>query len=357
MKTPPLDIQLAVIEWVYRSSQHSRIDYATLRACALVCRGWTRPAQRLLFRRVPCKDINVPQLRHLTRQVMTLLVHTLRTRPDLAAYVRSIQVSLWSPLDNPADVDELALLELCTRVDGIFFKHQVGNDDYPALEERLRAIPLRPTFLEVFGAPSAISRIVNLWPSVRAIDCIEMRGGATPTPPPSAPASVQSLCVSVDNLGWIPAPENGVLALRGLELTHPRWPDTAWAQPLIATGILPHLRTLTLWDTSFPPPEVLAALSRLESLALSHPPMQDVALPRSLRHVGYHGWKAVSEIEVAFMVAAFRALPDLQLVTLTRRAGVALRESLAVMCNEYGAELVLYEGRECYRLPRHVDWI
>ncbi|KAI0043696.1 hypothetical protein FA95DRAFT_1609143, partial [Auriscalpium vulgare] len=117
MATYPLEIHIAVIEWVYRSSQHAAIDYPTLRACALVCRAWTFFAQRLLFRRVPVPKTKLMKLDSI---IMARFVGTLRTAPHLAAHVRSFIFELANSHPGPGVSDDtMEALALCTNIEGI----------------------------------------------------------------------------------------------------------------------------------------------------------------------------------------------------------------------------------------------
>ncbi|KAI0039313.1 hypothetical protein FA95DRAFT_1035792 [Auriscalpium vulgare] len=84
MSQLPFDLHVLFIEWVYRHSQADMTDYATLAACALVCRAWTPVAQRLLYRRLPGKFF-VGKER---------LIDTIRRNPALGTHVRR------SPIDD-----------------------------------------------------------------------------------------------------------------------------------------------------------------------------------------------------------------------------------------------------------------
>ncbi|EJD52182.1 hypothetical protein AURDEDRAFT_149637 [Auricularia subglabra TFB-10046 SS5] len=79
-----------------------RVDaYATLRACALVCRAWRWPAQVALFRTA------------LVAPDTTDAFAVLRAQPDLAPVVRSLGIS------RPDDTTLKHALELCTSISAI----------------------------------------------------------------------------------------------------------------------------------------------------------------------------------------------------------------------------------------------
>ncbi|KAI0041772.1 hypothetical protein FA95DRAFT_653525 [Auriscalpium vulgare] len=153
----PLDVQVIVIEWVYRSSQHQEIDYPTLRACALVCRSWTPVAQRLLFRRVPVPNVSayfyrIPQI------TIDLILRTLCAAPYLAAHVRSV-ICNSEGTDPNSKANDFAILALSTRVDSIFFLERVS----PALVSLLSTFPVHPTYIFVNGKSSLVNRVIDIW--------------------------------------------------------------------------------------------------------------------------------------------------------------------------------------------------
>ncbi|KAI0045652.1 hypothetical protein FA95DRAFT_1607507 [Auriscalpium vulgare] len=354
MATLPLDVQILIIEWVLRSSQHARIDYATLRACALVCREWTPIAQRLLFRRIP----RIPS-RH-DHGGISLLFHVLRAHPHLAAHVRSVRVG-WT-LSHPVLDMTLALLELCPRVEGLSFISFVFQSFVNVAQTtRLRALYLKPTVLEVVGDEALVSSIVPMWPSVRVLLVRTNDGNGGPQVaqalPTRVPSSVQALTLPASNVRRILSPSEPLPALHHFELTDPMWVDPAWCQHLRTVGVLPQIRTLYL-KGQFPPQDVLDQLVRLDSLVVTEPPEQHVTLPPLLHHFGYHylrlGHRNVSP---EFLTAALGPLSDLRLVTVTRHVGRDMQAALKGMCNARGVDFASYETPDCFPQPRHIDWI
>ncbi|KAI0043721.1 hypothetical protein FA95DRAFT_1681727, partial [Auriscalpium vulgare] len=104
----PYDIQMKIIDWVYRYFQHGLVDFRTLRACSLVCKAWTRPSQRFLFRKTP-SILNPPFGR---------LLSAMRTNPDLKTYVRKVSLSMYNDPELFATKvpDFLSILALCPHV-------------------------------------------------------------------------------------------------------------------------------------------------------------------------------------------------------------------------------------------------
>ncbi|KAI0041761.1 hypothetical protein FA95DRAFT_653370 [Auriscalpium vulgare] len=191
MATVPLDIQVIILEWVYQSSQHDAIDYATLRACALVCRAWRLFAQRLLVRRVPYPSLYNLDYGSTSRNSpfkFAPLLRTLRAAPHLAAHVRSTVVN--TPLNAELTDTIIAVLELCANMAGIIIGALPTNASFIA---RLHTIPVRPVFLCVVGSSTLANRILDIWPSVRFLD-VGMSGMLR------IPPGVQALAVASEEL-------------------------------------------------------------------------------------------------------------------------------------------------------------
>ncbi|KAI0040382.1 hypothetical protein FA95DRAFT_1566416 [Auriscalpium vulgare] len=362
MATVNLDIQIIVIEWVYRSSQHATIDYPTpidyptLRACALVCRAWTPIAQRLLFRRLPQFQFNSPGLR---------LLRTLRATPHLAAYVHSITLTM-RPLftDYKRDGDyEYAVLELCTNIVGITFRPGVLNDLRVA---HLQAMSVRPVFLSVLGDVAFVDRIINLWPSVRSVDIVMWRTKNVNVDALRMPRALQTLAAPaawiVANRRSAPTAEHVAPAMHDLELLlHVNWADAELCATLFQSGMLAQLRTLVVGTRSADvlPPAMLEAAAGLETLVLTRLPKEAYVLPPGLRHLGYHfhGREEEWVSRARLLLDAARAVAGLRLVTATRWSSRAVLEEFEMACRDGGVEFVVYDDPGCFRRPRHVDWI
>ncbi|KAI0038196.1 hypothetical protein FA95DRAFT_1613564 [Auriscalpium vulgare] len=362
----PLEVEIAIIECVYRLSQAEAVDYATLCACALVCRAWTPIAQRLLFRRVPSADPDFDG-----RDKLPLLMRTLRTSPHLAAAVRSIFLSVFlanATSDISADVE---LLELCPHIQNVRVQDLLdGYAMFSALEARLRAIQLRPVALRVWGEFSFVALFLRAWPNIRVLDLV----GATPSDIPdalpsiSASGSLQALSIndmawslSINDMAWSLVPNNDFNAVRDLELIRPAWHEAEWIEQLHRSNLLRGIHTLRIMG-SFPPQDVLERIARLESLVFDQLPEEDVVFPRSLRHAGYHPRETSSGSEgvkvASYVVAGLRALPDLKLVTATRFAQPAQLAALEEVCRDRGVEFQTYRTPHHFPNPRwDVDWI
>ncbi|KAI0045561.1 hypothetical protein FA95DRAFT_1607600 [Auriscalpium vulgare] len=347
----PLEVQFLIIESVRLLSQHASVDDTTLRACALVCRKWTRIAQRMLFRRLRPHTAALPRL-----------LRTLRASPHLAEHVFSIILHIQPlpagrPPTAPSANREFQLLKRCKYVRAISIdtSSSTGSPE-PTREwwsntllERMQALPLRPKFLSLSCSPAFAQRLARLWPSVRALEMhAQPNGNYTRV---TAPNGLESLSLSTPL-----DPENDLSALRRLELElAPAHVHGVWHQ-LAQAGALPQLRVLVLAD-GLPPPDVLSQFAQLKSLVFGRQPLEPVALPPRLEHVGYHCRVTEPLADAGCMFAALRALPDLQLFTVTGRLPPATLVVLEDMCRDCGVDFSVYEDLdECPRL-RHVDWI
>ncbi|KAI0041452.1 hypothetical protein FA95DRAFT_1565365, partial [Auriscalpium vulgare] len=338
----PLDVHILIIEWVFRSSQHTTIDYTTLHACALVCRAWTPAAQRLLFRRIRCFDLRD---RHCN---MRLLVRTLSISPHIAALVRYIQIAWPDHRPDYGDVC-LRLLELCPHVGGIsFFSWHRPNKPLSAeLAARLRAIQLRPVLLRMILVDNSnIRTIVGMCQGVRVLAFSS--GYDHPLPP-----TVEVLEIYEDSAYGCLSRSHPLPALRYLRLITLSWPSTL-SRHLISTGILPQLQSLPIKGT-FPPAEVLDHLTQLKTLVVRKLPKQSINLPPTLQYFGYHTWGVSSDTRAELAVIPLRALPGLQLVTVTRFVERDVRTALEAMCRDIGVEFGTYESPHDFQRPQHID--
>ncbi|KAI0051933.1 hypothetical protein FA95DRAFT_1602178 [Auriscalpium vulgare] len=341
----PLDVHFLIIEWVFRSSQHTDIDYITLHACALVCRAWTPTAQRLLFRRIYCtsvedKDCDIQGL-----------IRTLSTSPHLVALIRYIQVA-WPSCPPDYGNACLRLLELCPHVEGISFLGWSYNNRplSPEMDARMRAIQLKPAFINVAGLDDTIgTAILKMWPRVRTLI---LDGRYTCPLPPTVESA--EIFAALGEYRWFSKP---LPVLRDLCLTWPKWTDKALCQHVLSADFLPRLQSLHL-NTEFPPQDILDLLIQLRSLVVGQLPWKPVVLPQSLHHVGYHpGGASVSAVSAELAVYPLRALPELQLVTAMRFVEQQVWAALEGMCCERRIGFETYASFHSFQEPRYADWI
>ncbi|KAI0039520.1 hypothetical protein FA95DRAFT_1577551 [Auriscalpium vulgare] len=97
------------------------------------------------------------------------------------------------------------------------------------------------------------------------------------------------------------------------------------------------------WSGS-PPQDVIDCLVRLETLVFALYPPEDVVLPRTLRHVGYHAttrndfWRD----PIPYLLRALRGLPVLSLFTVTRELIWKDLERLERACEDMHVDFELY---------------
>ncbi|KAI0038576.1 hypothetical protein FA95DRAFT_1684600 [Auriscalpium vulgare] len=356
MATTPLDIHNAIIEWVYRSSQHAAIDYATLRACALVCQAWKPIAQRLLFRRVP---IPKRQLQTSDSNVMARFVRALRRAPHLAAHVRSFNFELASFKANPKVSDDaLKALAQCKNVNGITISLFGATAAFMA---RLDTLPLRPSFLSVSGRDSAVDHVIQLWPSVRVLDMASVLSADIQHV--RMPRELQALSAgTLDMRTHCCAPTAVAPAgLQDLDLNCHEGMFSPTSAALVSSGVAAQLRSLCLFNygAQVPPPAMVEKLAALESFVIDRLPTEALGLPQNLRHLGYH-FHGVSQERIGklpILLDAARALPKLNLFTATRHSSQTVLEEIERWCLEIGVQFVVYPEPGYFRRPRHVDWI
>ncbi|KAI0042176.1 hypothetical protein FA95DRAFT_1610411 [Auriscalpium vulgare] len=363
MAAIPLELQIMVVEGVYRASQHNEpqqpneFPYATLRACALVCRAWTPTAQRLMLRRLP-----IPiHFSTKTHRRAALLLRTIRDRPVLATHITSVKFDLVRldgvNLDNPC----VSLLELCPRITCIrvscFFDM---SWQWQQLAMRLRSLPLRPVVLCIAGVDMAISDLIHMWPTVRVLD-IGMWSQTINGHLLRDLSSLEALSVTEINAFNLMSPEVNLSALRELEI------KTEWGEDfrhrVFGSSVFARIRSLKV-DGTYPPPEVFQHMVHLENLAFSELPEGNLSFPQTLQHVGYHPSRFLVHLEhnknIKPFVTALRTLPSLQGVSATSMLPPKRTAILKEVCHERGIDLeICYDPDRLWlvKRPKNVDWI
>ncbi|KAI0045467.1 hypothetical protein FA95DRAFT_1680462 [Auriscalpium vulgare] len=358
MAIVPLDVQAIIVEWVYRSSQHSSIDYPTLLACAIVCRAWTSLAQRLLFRRAPYASIYYSDPRN--NATTTPFLRTLRAAPHLAAHVRFITLYI-----HPLYIDDniFEVFKLCTNGSGIYVHISEDHRTEPFLA-RLATTPMRPIFVSVDGNPKFADSVINMWPSLRALDMFMWSSPAQMSEPPTGrmPHALYSLKTNAENVHchWS-TPTAVAPALRHLDLEDADWDSEVQCAALVASGMLAQLHTLVLGSVGVPPQSMLEALAGLKTLVIGKLPEAACALPQGIWHLGYH-YDHYNDLrdEVAhaqLLLDAARGLSKLRLVTVTRKSSKKVLQEFERACRNRGVDFVVYEEPACFPRPGNVDWI
>ncbi|KAI0044974.1 hypothetical protein FA95DRAFT_181554 [Auriscalpium vulgare] len=363
MSAPPLpfDIHARIIQFVYILSQSHDIDYRTLSACALVCKDWTAPAQRLLFRRIiRPSDTKADTDAWLSRATL-LLLRALTSRPHLGTYVRALAVH--------ALPNRVELLRLCP---SIALLHLVG-DTLPWLEwlHKLRALRLRPSVLVV--SPRADRDMVHAalaaLPSVRHLvkdseeDLNDDRLLDLALPSATQLLSVTSgstidfskLCVQP---AVVPAAE---IMFEDLVLRYTDFQDMTTTS--VIRGVARSLRALT--TEIMPTSAELKELTALESLVVGLFPSWSVPspLPRTLRHFGFHAhydtpiYSEIAAQCVREFAATLSGLPNLRVISVTCCSNYDVRHALQEVSVARGVDFVEYADPHAYPRARYVDWL
>ncbi|KAI0047105.1 hypothetical protein FA95DRAFT_1665557 [Auriscalpium vulgare] len=352
----PYDVHFEVIDWVYRNSQHGNIDRRTLRACSLVCKGWTTPAQRLLFRRIGAG---------LSLAKRGLLLTAVRQNPLLGTHARFFDILLFIGAESvwaPETDGSLALLALLPNLNGLYLHASIDPSSIVSIVERMRGMNLRLQHLKIGNTPELISPLLRLWPDLQSVDIFNYPSGPpSDLPEPPIPLKVPRSAA----IHWgCPLTARWLLeaadtsALRELEVSYVRWDDPLCLGAFNKTRALENLTSLFIGG-ALPPQAVLNRLVRLETLVFAKRPGEAaVVLPRTLRHVGYHVTVADDWlVPLRCLVDALKALPSLGLVTATRELSPTDLAELTRGCQEICVEFVVLSDARMFRRMQNVDWI
>ncbi|KAI0038790.1 hypothetical protein FA95DRAFT_1613100, partial [Auriscalpium vulgare] len=309
----PYDVYVEIIDWVYRASQHTAVDYKTLSACSLVCKAWARPSQRLIFRRTWATELGLELSTARKRQLFLAICGS----PILGTYVRTLDVDFdvsSFPSGHIAN-STTNLLSVCTNITGIAI-HSKYFYNMSTLVQNLRKLDLRIKDLRIIGQFDVIGPLVDLWPDLTCLDIVHHihRNRSPPTP------SKFTRAVAIRwGLPTCVFPSTSDV-LREVEVSDARV-NPSGLNRFLSTPALENITSLVL-DGAIPRKSVLDRCPKLETLVFAVCPASSTSLPVTLRHVGYHARTADSErritVDVQHLVAALRGLPALQLVTATR---------------------------------------
>ncbi|KAI0045575.1 hypothetical protein FA95DRAFT_116839 [Auriscalpium vulgare] len=350
------EVNAEVIGWVYRDSQHAMLDRRTLSSCALVCKAWTQPAQRLLFRRI------FDEYTSLSPKRRELLLQAVRANPRLGSYIYRVNIVLDTKPKPAAADDFLTLLEGCPNVSALDITFTSTAYDEDSLVERLRALGLRLTYLGVHGGrPSTAKALIDLWPDLQCCNVLEQYQTAASTPASRALLKLPRATVDCYSAGAWSLTGADVSAVRELEVSGAYWMSPHCARTLQSMYPLAHLTSLVL-DGPLPPQSVLGRCIRLQSLVFASFPIytEKILFPRSLTHVGCHSLAEITwhDADVRYIVQLLQGLPALRLVTATRALSKTALKKLAGVCKHIGrVDFGIYNGQRRYRRVTDVDWI
>ncbi|KAI0047104.1 hypothetical protein FA95DRAFT_1572740 [Auriscalpium vulgare] len=358
------DVHVEIINWVYRNLQlnllyrnfpHIDVDYRTLSACSLVCRGWRTAAQRLLFR-----NLNP--------------VH------GTYGHFASIRLgetdgeALEGLADGRSVTDKyLAIMAFCPNIKSLYIT-LIDLSSVIGLIERLRALDLRLERLQLASlndveTPETIASLVRLWPSLQSLDVgvrfatgFELR---YPVVPFKTPRSISVSWAFPELTRWL-LEGSDTSALRKIEVLRVNWDNPDCARVFSRTSALENLTSLIV-DGALPPKEIMDRCVRLETLVFAVRPTGAVVLPRTLHHLGYHAVRKDKGTPLHYLLDAIQALPVLRLVTATRTMSTTDLTDLTHRCEEIRVDLGLYSDHSMFRAAvltrnifqriRSADWI
>ncbi|KAI0047567.1 hypothetical protein FA95DRAFT_1605985 [Auriscalpium vulgare] len=351
----PYDIDVEIIDWVYRSSQHyHRVDYNTLRACALVCKAWTAPAQRLLFRIIYSEKLDSPAL-----------LDALRHNALLGTYVRSLEAFHYgyAGYTLPFTIDEtFTLLALCPNLSALSLCATGEPSDTIILVERMSGLCLQLKHLDIrVDHLQCALPFVRIWPDLQSLKVYISHAEHDV---PDSTSRLKTPRRAAVNLG---SPETSrwlleaadTSALRDLEVSGFGWCNLRWMDALRRIPALENLKSLFLIDGALPSQDVITRFVRLETLVFALCPAEDVVLPQTLRHVGYHATTKddVGRAPIRYLLQALQGLPVLHLVTATTELLTADLQDLTRACEDLHVDFELYSSYRMHRRMHNVDWI
>ncbi|KAI0039379.1 hypothetical protein FA95DRAFT_1567206 [Auriscalpium vulgare] len=365
MISPPLpfDIHARIIQFIYILSQSHDVDYATLSACALVCKDWTAPAQRLLFRRIIRPGNTDADPDPWLDRAAPLLLRLFASHPHLSTYVRSIAIR--------ALPNHIELLRRCPHI--ALLKLVGASPPPPEWLHALRALRLHPSVLSV-SVPAdgerfrvraadrdALHAMLAALPSVRHLVISARALVDLVLPPTSQLLSVMTTGgIDLSNLCLLPVPPSPAaeISFEDLHVNYLHWSQNMTS---VERSVVRNLHSLT--TTFVPPRRTLEHLLALESLIIGRLDYSTgpFTLPRTLRHFGFHTQHNTNPssqaIQTLSAALSERALPVLQMVSTTRCSHHAVRGALKEVAAARSIEFVEYADVEAYPRARYVDWI
>ncbi|KAI0041243.1 hypothetical protein FA95DRAFT_1565566 [Auriscalpium vulgare] len=363
MSAPPLpfDIHARTLQFIYILSQSHDVDYRTLSACALVCKDWTAPAQRLLFRRIMGPSDTVRADEWLNRAAPVLL-HAFTSRPHLGTYVRSIAIHalpIW--------------VEVLRRCPHIAWLRLIGDGPLLSWEflHSLSALGVRPSVLVVPGLAdrNVVHAALAALPSVRHLVKEAFEDGGAERLNPELPSAAQLLSITsgdttidFSKLCVQPTTMSATeILFEDLDL------DSLYFGDIMASvghGVARNLRALTTYTV--PSDALLKELTALESLIMGGLPSKviEFTLPRTLLHFGFHAYysnrgygvyKMAQSLKI--LTAALSEPPNLRVVSVTRCSHSPVRHALKGASAARGVDFVEYVDPAAYPQARYVDWL
>ncbi|KAI0045145.1 hypothetical protein FA95DRAFT_167280 [Auriscalpium vulgare] len=356
----PLEVQHEILKSLYRKSQAHVIDYATLRACALVCKAWAVLAQSLLFRRAPRIPPGAVSRGRCTLVVGAppprlprCFVRVLRKSPHLGMYVRALTLDIsvdlspaLEPRGHGAAQAWAAVLELCPRVEKLTFAGPWSSEQYASFGAQQQQVRLRVLdFERARPSEKDVRALLGVWPDVRWLT-VDTPGITV------AQMGVVGIEMKQHTITHV---DGGVLdgadtILRTLVVR--AWPQS-WE--IKAPALAPRITSLTVG--TLPSTRILQCFTALEELIFSGV-KSAFAPPAALRHLGYHAKEWSHRPLSSYAVGrAVSELQNLQLVTTTLAWDQELQDELREACRVRDVEFVVYPDAESFPREKNVEWV
>ncbi|KAI0057951.1 hypothetical protein BV25DRAFT_1321378 [Artomyces pyxidatus] len=337
----PWDVVVATLECVFNYTTGTD-HFNTMMSCSLVCKEWTRAAQRILFRSVRGQGCR-STFEDLWRRPF---IRTITDNPLLGTYVRSISdIHIVSdefvetyPEYITSESQFVFILASCPNL--VELEVNFRQDELsPSLLSRLSEVGQHITSLRsvAYGAgSSAIYQVFDIWP----IRSLHIRGGITVRPPSHRPPftlerlvleDTSNLCEAV--LQWF-LPQDHQPSNLSLAMSYP-YESFSGAYNNMFSAYAPHIRTLSLvcLGTDTPPLDACEALSRL-TLRSGH--KAAFVLPPSIQHLCFYpmedGYKPMHQI----LAAVTKSLPHLTTVSVNEHVTPYNQSSLKDVCDQRG---------------------
>lgn len=333
MDSIPTELIDAILEHVYFID--GVVDTTTLSSCALSCRAWSEPAQKLLFRRVALRGM------YQSRGHLSFLAATdPRTERGriLAGQIRVLEVFLGDKAGLDLDDADLAdiiertprLYELVLRITGMHQFTDMTMDklrrlasvgtQIPTIEGAEQAGPVRIRALTILscGIQSPILfQLLSVWPSVEFLHIgVEI---APPTPRWRPTFKLYQLTLMrtprIHILDWLLSSSMDSLRILSFRDLPGRDFD-----PLLEQ-IGPRLRSLRLMNYSLRAASVTKQCPNLEEFVIVQlsPLFKISNLPQALEHLSCRNLPSEDQTLEA-VIEAVTKLPKLKVVTCDRRA-------------------------------------
>ncbi|KAI0063674.1 hypothetical protein BV25DRAFT_404229 [Artomyces pyxidatus] len=335
----PEDIVIEIFECIYNHTLH--LEHCdTMLACSLVCKAWTLPAQRILFRVV------------FTQRTKVLWKHSfinaLTRNPHLGTHVRSLHPlhvvtdalqNAYALHGNAVTERQLAsILTVCPQLRELCIDFDKSTATMPSLLSYAgRGITHLHIIVTTYSSSPYL--LLSMWPSVRFLR-LESSVISSPSDrqPPLSLETLQvksDLPLSADCLRWL-LPPSRTARLRRVEIPFPADESSRRAYTEILTSKAPGIRTLTA--TSNVPP--VDAFEGLSSFNLHRVPSAPLTLPLSIEHLGFypesdeHG-----RLPLPHLLAAISSIPRLRSFTINDHVSAGNMHDLYRACRRSGVSL------------------